>query len=102
MRVVPLTAVPVPFTSLTPNNSGPLSPFVTLPLQLVNRIYPGLREPELRYTTDLLAACLPFNTASYTEEDLGFAIRQVRTWPGAASSHADIQTQTVYTRLMFE
>ncbi|KAG2427358.1 hypothetical protein HXX76_012552 [Chlamydomonas incerta] len=44
--------------------------------QLVNRIYPGLREPELRYTVDLLSACLPFNTASYTEEDLGFAVRQ--------------------------
>ncbi|KAG2493237.1 hypothetical protein HYH03_008653 [Edaphochlamys debaryana] len=44
--------------------------------QLLSRAYPGLRDSELRYAVDLLGACLPYNTASYTEEDLAAGLRQ--------------------------
>ncbi|GIL82053.1 hypothetical protein Vretifemale_10957 [Volvox reticuliferus] len=44
--------------------------------QLVHRLYPGLRERERSYIVGVLAACLPYNTASYTEDDMLYAIRQ--------------------------
>ncbi|GIL68702.1 hypothetical protein Vafri_21956 [Volvox africanus] len=44
--------------------------------QLVHRVYPGLRERERSYIVGVLAACLPYNTASYTEDDMLYAIRQ--------------------------
>lgn len=49
---------------------------IALHLQLVARLQPGLREAEVRYAADLLVAALPYNSASYSEDDIIYAVRQ--------------------------
>ncbi|EFJ40113.1 hypothetical protein VOLCADRAFT_108330 [Volvox carteri f. nagariensis] len=44
--------------------------------QLINRVYPGLRDRERAYLVGVLAACLPYKMASYTEDDVLHAVRQ--------------------------